>query len=91
MDRGGVWDGAQRFTAEERPERARFRGHVRNITVRNLNVVEGALPYSVVAGFDGEHAVEDVVIQGLQYQGPLIRTAAEGKFVLEHTTGFEIK
>jgi len=91
MDRGGVWDGAQRFTAEERPERARFRGHIRNIRVTNLNVVAGALPYSIVAGFDGEHTVENVVIEGLQYQGRLIRTAAEGKFVVDHAPGFEIR
>jgi hypothetical protein len=91
MDRGGVWDGAERFTTEERPKRARFRGHVRNIKVRNLNVVEGALPYSIVAGFDEEHAVKNVVIEGLKYQGRLIRTAAEGKFVLDHAPGFEIR
>jgi Glycosyl hydrolases family 28 len=91
MDRGGVWDGAQRFTTAERPERAKFRGHVRNITVRNLNVVAGTLPYSLVAGFDGDHAVENVVIEGLQYQGRLIRTAAEGKFVLDHAPGFTIR
>ena len=44
-----------------------------------------------MAGFDGEHAVENVVIQGLQYQGRPIRTAAEGKFVLDYAPGFEIK
>jgi polygalacturonase len=91
MDPGGVWDGAERFTAEERPERARFRGHIRNVTVKNLNVVAGALPYSIVAGFDAEHAVENVVIEGLQYQGRPIRTAVEGKFVLEHAPGFKIR
>ena len=91
MDRGGVWDGAEGFSPEERPERARFRGHIRNIKVLNLDVVAGALPYSIIAGFDADHAVEDVVIEGLKYQGRPIRTATEGKFVLDHTPGFEIK
>lgn len=91
MDSGGGWDGALRFTAAERPERARFRGHIRNVTVRNLRVVAGALPYSVVAGFDAEHAATNVVIEGLQYQGRPIRTAAEGKFAVEYALGFEIR
>jgi hypothetical protein len=91
MDRGGAWDGLQRYTAEEQPERAKFRGHIRNIVVRNLHVVDGALPYSVIAGFDAEHAVEDVTVEGLTYLGRPIRSAAEGKFAISQARGVVIK
>jgi len=91
IDRGGTWDGMLTFEPSERPERAKFRGHIRNIRVTNLHVVDGALPYSVLAGFDGSHAVENVVIEGLQYLGRPIRDAPEGKFSIDNATGVEFK
>jgi len=49
-------------------------------------VVGGALPYSVLAGFDREHSVENVLIEGLQYQGRPIRGATEGRFSIENAS-----
>ncbi len=91
MDRGGAWDGVLSYTAEEKPARAKFRGHIKGIRITNLHVVEGALPYSVIAGFDYEYAVEDVVIEGLEYQGRPIRNAADAKLTTEYARGVEIK
>jgi hypothetical protein len=91
LDRGGTWDGMLTYSPQEKPERAKFRGHIRNIRVSNLHVVDGALPYSALAGFDGAHAVENVVIEGLQYLGRPILNASEGKFTIENTTGVEFK
>ena len=84
LDRGGAWDGLLSYTPAEKSDRAKFRGHIRNVRVKGLHVIEGALPYSVLAGFDADHAVENVVIEGLQYQGRPIRSAAEGNFVVEN-------
>jgi len=84
LDRGGTWDGLLSYAPGEKPERAKFRGHIRNVRVTDLHVLEGALPYSALAGFDREHGVENVVIEGLQYQGRPIRSAAEGRFSIEY-------
>lgn len=81
MDPGGVWDGEQRQTPEEYKARAANRGHVRNVHVRNLHIIEGALPYSVIAGYDAEHAIENVTIENYQYQGRVLRTAEDAKLV----------
>jgi hypothetical protein len=91
LDRGGTWDGLLSYTLQEKPERARFRGHIRNIRVKNLQVVDGALPYSVLAGFDADHPVEQVVVEGLRYLGKPILTFDEGKFVTAYSPGFELK
>lgn len=91
LDLGGAWDGLLQHTPQEAPERARFRGSIRGIRVTNLQVIEGTLPYSVIAGFDRAHDVEGVVIEGLEYQGRHIRDAAEGKFTVEHAAGVEFK
>jgi hypothetical protein len=86
LDRGGAWDGLLSYTPDEKPLRAKFRGHIRDIRVTNLHVVGGALPYSVLAGFDREHSVENVLIEGLQYQGRPIRGATEGRFSIENAS-----
>jgi polygalacturonase len=91
VDRGGLWDGLLSYAPEEKAERARFRGHVRNIRVTNLHVVDGSLPYSILAGFDAEHTVENVLIEGLRYLDKPIRTLEEGKFVIENAPGFELR
>jgi len=90
LDRGGAWDGLLGYAPGEKAERAKSRGHIRNVRVTNLHVIEGALPYSVVAGFDRDHAVENVVIEGLQYLGRPIRSAAEGRFAVENA-GLEFR
>jgi hypothetical protein len=79
------------YAPEEKAERARFRGHVRNIRVTNLHVVDGSLPYSILAGFDAEHTVENVLIEGLRYLDKPIRTLEDGKFALEYAPGFELR
>jgi hypothetical protein len=91
MDRGGLWDGAQSFTEAERPERARFRGHVWDIRVQNLQVVDGALPFSIISGFDDDHRVDQVDIVGLSYLGRPLRTPADAKLVVEHARDVEIR
>ncbi len=91
LDRGGTWDGLLDYRPGEGPARAKFRGHIRNIRVRNLQVVDGALPYSVVAGFDAEHAVGDVVIKGLKYQGRPLLNARDAKCVIENATGVDFR
>jgi hypothetical protein len=91
MDPGGAWDGVLRVPPSERAERAKFRGVIRNIRVTNLNVVEGSLPFSVISGFDKDHPVEKVVIEGMKYLGRPIRSAADARLSLDYAPGFEIR
>jgi hypothetical protein len=91
LDTGGVWDGELSLVAAEVPAVAKNRGHIRNVTIAKLAVLEGSLPYSVVAGFDGDHAIEGVRVSGLTYLGRPIHTLSESKFVTEFAPGFELK
>ncbi len=91
LDRGGTWDGLLRFSPGEKAQHAAFRGHIANIRVSNLHVVEGALPYSIVAGFDADHRVDNVLIEGLQYLGRPLLNAGDARCVLENATGVRYK
>jgi hypothetical protein len=90
MDPGGAWDGVLRCTPEQRAALARNRGHVRNIRVRNLQVLE-FLPFSVVAGWDAEHAVENVVIEGMTVHGRPVRNAANARLVSDFAPGLRFQ
>lgn len=91
LDRGGAWDAALCYLPSEKARLAARRGHIRNITVKNLQVVEGALPYSVMAGFDAGHEVENVVIEGLSYQGRAIQDESSAKLVKDYAAGVVIR
>src|SRR5271157_1032684 len=91
MDRGGAWDAILCYLPDEKAALISRRGHIRNVVVRNLRVVAGAMPYSVVAGFDTEHSVDNVVLEGLSYQGIPIRDAASSKLVTEYASGLVLR
>jgi len=80
----GTWDNVMKYDPEREDYHAQFRGHIRDVTVRNVRLMGGPLPFSVFAGFDEEHAVEDVTIDGLFWTGERIDDPAEGHFYLEH-------
>jgi len=90
-DRGGAWDAVLRAPPEVRKEHAIHRGHVQNVTVRNLHVVEGIHPFSVVAGYDAEHAVSGVTIENLRVGGKRLRTAKEAKLSSAFAPGLRLR
>jgi hypothetical protein len=45
----------------------------------------------VVSGFDAGHDVENVRIEGLQYLGRPILSAAEARCVIDNATGVEFR
>ncbi len=91
MDPGGVWDGEQRLTPDEYRQRAAERGRIRNVQVRNLQVIEGALPYSIIAGYDDDHLVENVTIDGLSYLGQPLRSFEAAQLVVHDAKNVTIK
>lgn len=90
-DRGGAWDAVLRAAPDVRKEQAEYRGHVENITVRNLHVVEGAHPFSVIAGYDEAHVVKGVTIENLRVGEKRIRTEKEAKLSKEFAPGLRLR
>jgi hypothetical protein len=80
----GVWDGVLSVSPEQRPQHAPHRGHVRDIVFKDIAVVDGQHPFSVIAGFDAEHGVENVTFENFTVHGRVIRNASEAKLHVEH-------
>lgn len=59
------------------------RGQVRDIRFKNIQIVDGPFPVSILQGFDGEHLVKDVTIENLLVHGRRINSANEAKMVVE--------
>jgi hypothetical protein len=90
MDPGGAWDGVLRCSPEQKAALGKGRGRLRNIVVRNMQVLE-SLPFSVLSGWDQEHAVENVTVEGMTHQGRAIRNAVDGKFSVDHAPGLKFR
>ncbi|MCR5753245.1 MAG: hypothetical protein K6G30_00310, partial [Acetatifactor sp.] len=54
------------------------RGQIRNITLENINIMEGAENVSRITGYDADHTVENVVFRNLKMFGQDIKTAEDG-------------
>jgi len=80
----GAWDGVLRVEPEERVEYAKGRGHIKDIYIKDIHIVDGLLPFSVFCGFDEEHSIENVTIDGLWVHGRRITNPEDGKFHIEH-------
>ena len=87
----GAWDGVLTVTPEEMAAAAQNRGHIRNITFKNIHVVAGPAPFSILSGFDAGHPVENVVIENLTFYGKKIRNAEDGKFSIRNAKGVEFR
>lgn len=87
----GAWDGVLRYPPEEAAERAKFRGQIRNIRFKNIQVVDGKFAFSVIAGFDDSHAVENVTIEGLTVHGRPVRRIGDARLSVSHSRGVVVR
>jgi len=56
------------------------RGHLKDLTFKNITVTGAVFPKSVIAGYDDKHLIENVTVDHLVIQGKQIENAESGKF-----------
>lgn len=62
------------------------RGQIRNVTIKNVEVLEGKDAPSRIKGFDAEHTIEDVTIENLTILGKKITDFEKGNFEIDEKT-----
>lgn len=71
------------------------RGRIRNVTARNIAVDIGpcnpGYSLSVIAGFDADHGVDEVVFENVTFNGRRIANADDLDLVTRHAAGIEFR
>lgn len=87
----GIWDNVLRVTEKEKETHSKFRGHIHDVTLKNVSIVDGPVPFSVFYGSDKTHLVENVTVKGLTFYGKNIKDISGAKFNLENTKDIIIR
>jgi polygalacturonase len=87
----GAWDGVLSVSPAQHAAHAPHRGQVQDVVFKDIAVVDGQLPFSVISGFDAEHPIQNVAFDNLTVHGQRIRDAEQGKFFLEHARNIKFK
>lgn len=80
----GAWDGVLTVSDSDRAMHAAHRGHVRSVLFKDIQIVDGKMPFSIFEGFDAAHAVEGVVIQNLTLRGQKLGSPDAAKLHIRH-------
>lgn len=87
----GAWDGVQKIREGKGKFHARYRGHIKNITFKDIKIVDGPVPFSIISGFDDEHQVQNVTINNLMFYSDKINNAGDGKFFIDKAKNVSFK
>lgn len=82
----GAWDGVLTVPQSEKPAHAKYRGNIQNVTLSNIQIVDGAFPFSIFYGYDDDHKVSNVSIRNLSVHGNKINDLAHAKIYMENAT-----
>jgi len=55
------------------------RGHLKDVTFKNITAMGATFPKSTLAGFDADHTIESATFDHVTINGTLIKNAADGK------------
>lgn len=61
------------------------RGHIRNIHLKDIEILAGELPPSNLRGFGHGRNIEGIVFENVRHRGRPIRTVEEARMTKEHT------
>jgi len=87
----GIWDNVLSVTEKEKETHSKFRGYINGVTLKNVSIVDGPVPFSVFYGSDKTHLVENVTIEGLTFYGKNIKDTPGAKLYLENTKNIIIR
>lgn len=62
------------------------RGKIQNITIEDVNFLDGTLNASRICGYDAEHKVENVTFKNLTILGKRVKSAQDGNFEIDDET-----
>jgi len=87
----GPWDNAILMTDQEKKKYAQNRGEIKAIAFRDIEIVSN-VPYSLIAGYDVSHQVQDVEFQSIKINGRKVKSLRDlGLAPNRFTQGIHLK
>ena len=86
-----AWDNLLPVLPGREAFHASHRGYVKNVHFRNIQILDGKFPYSVLNGFDDDHRVENVTFENITVSGKRISSEKELKLYSKYTKNIKIK
>lgn len=86
-----AWDNLLPVLPGKEEFHASHRGGVRNIHFRNIQVLDGKFPYSVINGFDEDHIVDNITFENISAHGRKLTNAKELKLFTQYAENITIK
>jgi hypothetical protein len=87
---GGPWLPLDLLTDEERTAQDANRGRIRNVVFRNIVLVGGQMPVSLIQGYDALRPVENVAFERVRFHDQVVRDTAALKLSVTNGVGIQI-
>ena len=87
----GAWDGVQDAQFYGKEKHARYRGKIKDITFRNIQIIDGKIPFSLICGYDDEHNIENITFENLRFYGRKIKNPNAAKMYLDFADNVKFK
>lgn len=88
----GLWDNAVLFINEqEKSDFAKGRGHISNVTLKNINITGGQDTFSAIIGYDATHKVKNVTFDNVIIRGKKVKRPQDINLITEFAEGIRFK
>lgn len=85
------WDNLLPVLPGKEAFHASHRGQIRNIKFKDIQILDGGHPYSVIQGFDENHVVEDVIFENITVSGKKIKNEKQLKLFTQFGKNITVK
>ena len=86
----GAWDGVLMVSPDKKDYHSQFRGKIEDIRFNNI-YVQGALPFSILVGYDDNHQVKNVTFSNIYINKQKINSLDNMKLFRENTENIKIE
>jgi hypothetical protein len=66
------------------------RGQIRDVVLKDIRIMDGRLPPSIIQSYDRDHRVENVTIENLVHAGVPIRTQLDARLIVERAPNVRV-
>jgi hypothetical protein len=87
----GAWDGVLRIYPGEEKKYETNRGSIKNINFKNIKVIDGPFPFSIISGYNTSHSITDVHIKDLKILSEKIHSPSEAHLFMNDANNVDFK